>query len=206
MTESSDDLTDKTTPPNDQTQRLLAEGRPFLPAYFESISSRLETLVRFRISQALSSRMDVEDVLQEAYLVIDQRLDEFLQGRPVSAFVWMRQLTLQKLIDLQRHHFGQKRDPLREAKAGNASAALSITRYIASAYTSPSQHAVRNERMEQLRLALESMSETDQEIVAMRHFEQLSNRETAEALEITEKAASNRYIRALAQLKKLLQP
>ena len=48
------------------------------------------------------------------------------------------------------------------------------------------------------------MSETDQEIVAMRHFEQMSNRETAESLGISEKAASNRYVRALAQLKKIM--
>jgi len=41
--------------------------------------------------------------------------------------------------------------------------------------------------------------------LALRHFEQLNNRETAEILGITDAAASIRFIRALRKLKDLVQ-
>ena len=48
------------------------------------------------------------------------------------------------------------------------------------------------------------MSDIDQEVLALRHFEELTNRETAQVLDISEQAASVRYVRALARLKDVL--
>ena len=45
------------------------------------------------------------------------------------------------------------------------------------------------------------MKDIDREVLALRHFEQLTNREAAQVLGISEQAASDRYIRALARLK-----
>jgi RNA polymerase sigma-70 factor (ECF subfamily) len=52
--------------------------------------------------------------------------------------------------------------------------------------------------------AIEAMDDKDREIILMRHYEQLSNQEIAEALELTEPAASMRYLRALKRLRVLL--
>jgi RNA polymerase sigma-70 factor (ECF subfamily) len=41
-------------------------------------------------------------------------------------------------------------------------------------------------------------------MLALRHFEELSNNETALVLGLSKAAASNRYVRALARLKKVL--
>ncbi len=48
------------------------------------------------------------------------------------------------------------------------------------------------------------MSDVDREVLALRHCEELTNRETAQVLDITEQAASVRYVRALARLKNVL--
>jgi RNA polymerase sigma-70 factor (ECF subfamily) len=48
------------------------------------------------------------------------------------------------------------------------------------------------------------MDPIDREILALRHFEELSNNEVAAELGITKAAASNRYVRALARLSTLL--
>ena len=56
-----------------------------------------------------------------------------------------------------------------------------------------------------IEMALESMDEIDREIIAMRHFEELRNCEVAEALGIKEAAASNRYMRALARLREVIE-
>jgi RNA polymerase sigma-70 factor (ECF subfamily) len=70
--------------------------------------------------------------------------------------------------------------------------------------TSPSQAAIRDEWKKQLTEALESMDEIDREVLTLRHFEDLSNKEVADLLGIGENAASNRYVRALTRLKGLL--
>jgi hypothetical protein len=44
----------------------------------------------------------------------------------------------------------------------------------------------------------------DREVIALRHFEQLSRAETAQALEMRESAVSKRYVRALERLKDIL--
>jgi RNA polymerase sigma-70 factor (ECF subfamily) len=48
------------------------------------------------------------------------------------------------------------------------------------------------------------MNELDREVIALRHFEELSNLETAEILDIEPAAASKRYIRALKRLKEIM--
>jgi RNA polymerase sigma-70 factor (ECF subfamily) len=70
--------------------------------------------------------------------------------------------------------------------------------------TSPSQGAIRNEQTQQLREALDSMDAIDREVLALRHFEQLSNKEVAEVLSLGKTAASNRYVRALERLKLIM--
>jgi len=56
-------------------------------------------------------------------------------------------------------------------------------------------------RQEQVRAELEPI---DREILALRHFEELSNAEAAHLLDIRESAASKRYTRALKHLKDVL--
>jgi RNA polymerase sigma-70 factor (ECF subfamily) len=63
---------------------------------------------------------------------------------------------------------------------------------------------VRAELQLRVQEALNSMDALDREVLALRHFEQLSNLETAQALGISEAAASNRFVRALKRLKDIL--
>ena len=55
-----------------------------------------------------------------------------------------------------------------------------------------------------LAAALEAMDPTDREVLALRHFEQLSSAEAAVVLGIQERAAAKRYLRALQRLREIL--
>jgi RNA polymerase sigma-70 factor (ECF subfamily) len=70
--------------------------------------------------------------------------------------------------------------------------------------TSPSQAAQRAEMMEILRDAIDRLDPTDREVLALRHFEELSNHEVAALLGIQSAAASKRYVRAVERLKEAL--
>ncbi len=53
--------------------------------------------------------------------------------------------------------------------------------------------------------AIETLDDNDREVVLMRHFEQLSNKDVAQSLSISESAAGMRYLRAMRRLRGLLQ-
>ena len=63
---------------------------------------------------------------------------------------------------------------------------------------------MRAELQIQVQEALNGMDPLDREVLTLRHFEMLSNGETAQVLGIKKSAASNRYIRALERLKDIL--
>ena len=71
-------------------------------------------------------------------------------------------------------------------------------------FTSPSRAAVRADVLGLVQAAIEQMDSIDREVLALRHFEDLTNSEVAEALGIEQDAASIRYIRALRRLKTIL--
>jgi RNA polymerase sigma-70 factor (ECF subfamily) len=85
---------------------------------------------------------------------------------------------------------------------GATSAALAAQ--LLGHFTRPSEAAVRAERKVQLQTALNAMDPIDREVLALRHFEQLTVSETALVLGIKEKAAGMRYVRALRRLKEIL--
>lgn len=190
-------------------ERAEAGDRSALGELIQQHRQRLTRVVAFRLDRRMRGRIDAADVVQEAFLDATSRFGEYLAERKMPFFLWLRFLTLQKLCELHRSHFGVKaRDVTREVslQAGTYPEATSVVlaNQLLGKYTTPSQVAVRAEIKRQLEQALNEMDTIDREIVALRNFEQLSNVETARILEISESAASNRYIRAIKRLRKIL--
>ena len=181
-----------------------------LAELFSNFRPRLWRMVNFRMDPRLHGRVDADDVLQESWLNAVQRIDYFLRDASRSIFVWFRLIVGQTLADVHRRHLGtQKRSAAREFSIDRgwsaASTSFSLSFHLVGHLTSPSHAAFRAELGEQLETALAGMSDIDREVLALRHFEELTNGETAQVLEISEQAASVRYMRALGRLKTVLK-
>jgi RNA polymerase sigma-70 factor (ECF subfamily) len=178
--------------------RFLMEWRP-----------RLRTMVLLRLDPRLKMRVDPSDVIQEAFLEISKRLGEFLRTRPMPLYLWVRRMTGQSILGVHRHHLGREaRDPRKEVALEHhwipeASSEV-LAAHLVKEERTPLDEAVRAERKARVQAALESMPPLDREVLALRHFEQLSNAEVARTLELTESGASKRYFRALERLRKSL--
>lgn len=177
---------------------------------FEQHRVRLRRTVALRLDRRLRGRIDASDVIQEAHLEAAKRLPEYLKAPAMPFFLWLRMIVGQRLMALHRRHLGVKsRDAAREvsiyrgAQPEATSAALAAR--LIGRHTRPSQALARAEREFRLREALNSMEPLDREVLALRHFEQLSNAEAASVLGIKESAASKRYIRALDRLREILK-
>jgi len=201
------------TPDGRQTEEALLEeavggSREALDTLLGTYRGRLRRMISLRLDRRLQARVDASDVIQEAFLEAYERFPEYARTRPASFFLWLRFLTRQRLVTLHRRHVGtQGRDPRREVSLG-AAATLATSESLAAALlgtgTSPSQAAMRDEAKAQVEDALGHLDPLDREVVALRHFEHLSNSEVAEELAITEAAASKRYLRAVQHLHDVL--
>jgi RNA polymerase sigma-70 factor (ECF subfamily) len=170
---------------------------------------RLRRMVAFRMDPRLQGRLDPADVIQETFLEAWQHLADYLGQPAMPFFLWLRGIAGNKLRELHRHHLGtQMRDARREvalyhgAMPETTSAALAAQ--LLGHASRPSEAAIQAETRIRLQEALNSMDPLDREVLALRHFEQLTPAETARVLGIKEKAAGMRYVRALRRLKEVL--
>ena len=176
-------------------------GNLWLAELWQEHKERLLKLLTLRMPPVLLRRLSPEDLLQKTYLACGARLD-FLQAEPqVPIYVKLRRIALQTLADQERYHLGAgKRDAMKESTPDSdeqTDGAMDAWAGFADSISSPRSHIEKLERRAIIRRLLREMPETDREILQLRHFEEMSNRECAAALGIAEKAASIRYVRAL---------
>ena len=176
---------------------------------FAASRDRLKRMVRLRLDRRLQARLDASDVLQEAFLDVQKKAAEFAAKPDMPAYLWLRLIVAERLLILHRHHLGTRmRDAGQEVslhRGGLPTASThSLANLLLGRITSPTQAAIRAERQIRLQEALNSMDAIDRDMLALRHFEELSNSEAAAVLGLTKTAASNRYIRALKRLKEIL--
>jgi RNA polymerase sigma-70 factor (ECF subfamily) len=195
--------------PDDLLRRANAGDQQALAGLFAHYRERLRRMVRLRLDRRLQGRLDPSDVLQEAYLDFSKRFPEYAAEPKLPFFLWLRLLTGQRLIDLHRMHLGAKmRDANQEVSlyrgALPQASSVSLAAQLLGRLTTASRAAIRAETQIRVQEALNSMDPMDREILTLRHFEMLSNEETALVLGLKKSAASNRYIRALKRLKEIL--
>ena len=191
-------------------RRALEGDEPALAALFDGSRDRLRKMVRLRLDRRLSGRVDTSDVLQDAYLDVRRRIAEYARDPSAMPFhLWLRLVAGQRLTDVHRHLLGaQMRDAGMEVSLHRGpfpqADSMSLAAQLLGKLTSASKAAIRAEHKLIVQEALNSMDPIDREVLALRHFEHLSNDETAQVLGQSKSAASNRYIRALKRLKEIL--
>ena len=189
---------------------LQEDREEALAKYFFAVEGRLKRIVNFRLDYRLGGRVSESDVIQETYVRAAKRIDSFLQKDDMPFFVWLRLEVSQKLHEIHRHHFGaEKRDVRKEIKLGqnndSGRTSMALAAHIVAQLTSPSRLIERAEQIAILEKTLGEMNELDREVIALRHFEELSNIETAKSLGIEPAAASKRYLRALKRLREIME-
>ena len=202
MTTESGDL-------DDLLERVQRGDEQALVALFTRYRDRLRRMVRLRLDRRLQGRLDPSDVLQEAYLDVAKRAGEYVANPSVPVFLWLRLITGQRLTALHRQHLGARmRDAGQEVSlyrgALPQATSVSLAELLLGRLTSPTQAAQRAEIQIRLQEVINAMDPIDREVLTLRHFEELSNVETAQVLGIQKAAASNRYLRALKRLKDTL--
>lgn len=193
-----------------QLQRAVDGDQRALSDLWERYHDRLKRLVRLRLDRRVQGRVDASDVLQEVFIDFATRIEDYLNEPTMPFYLWLRFLTGQRLQLVHRYHLGTKmRDAGREVSLTRSSmpeaSSVSLAAQLLGRFTSVIEAVQRAEMQLILQDAINELDPIDREVLALRHFEELSNQETALVLGIDTSAASNRHVRALKRLRQSLE-
>lgn len=169
-----------------------------------------ETLVRTHIAYLLRVARNIlrdealaEDCVQEAFLSAFTKIDTF-EGRS-GIRSWLRRITmnaaLMKLRSAKRREERPIEDFLPEFDRNGCRLEPPWTRL-----ATPEEIAESNDRSALVKQKVAELPEAYRSVLVLRDFEELSTREVAEALGLSEAAVRVRLHRARAALKTLLEP
>jgi RNA polymerase sigma-70 factor, ECF subfamily len=123
-------------------------------------------------------------------------------------YPWLRSIAWERLIQLHREHVvAERRSVNREEQffpLPQESEAMLADRFAASA-TGVTGGAVRKEIRNRVRAAIAELQPASQEVVILRHLEELPFKDIAAVLNVSETAVYSRYRRAVEQLASLLK-
>ncbi len=196
-----DDFTD-----DRRVQEAVAGDEAAMAELFGQHRERLKLMITLRMDRRMQGRVDASDVLQDAYVDLARQLPNYAKDPKLPLFLWMRRIAGQRLSKLHRDHLGRaKRDAALEVSLHRGPIPQASSCILASQlmgqFTSAGQKAIRAEMRLKLQEVLNGLEANDREILTLRHFEQLDNREIATLLEISEPAASQRHYRAVLRLR-----
>ena len=209
---------DATTPDESPELRALLDRLDggdvaALGGLFALYQSKLKRMVDLRLDPRLNGRVSASDVVQEAYIDALKRVRHYIDNPEMPFHVWLRLIAGQRLVEVHRQHLGARcRDAGQEisidrngrGRGWAAASSVCLAGHLAGHGPSPSSIVVRGETLARLEAALDALDPIDREVLALRHFEELTNQEVAELLGLDKSAASKRYMRALVRLKDVL--
>lgn len=201
-------------PESDKTQELLNLAKQGDQSATDRLLGRhrdaLRRLVAMRLDKRIQTRVDASDIVQDVLVEANRRLNKYLDNPVMPFHLWLRHMAKDRIIDAhRRHRVSAKRSVDREqpmvAAGGLDRSTMELAAQLCDRQATPAAAATMQELQVRFEAAIAQLTEQDQEIVLMRHFEHLSNQETAQALGLSEPASSMRYLRAMRRLRTLLQ-
>jgi len=200
-------------PGGDKTEELLLGARDgdddAVNRLIERHRAAVLRMVQMRLDHKIRRRVDVSDVVQDVMIEANRRLQAYIANPAMPFHLWLRHIAKDRIIDAHRRHRGsQKRSVDREqalaVPGANDRSTMDLAVHLCDRELTPAAAATQREMAKRVADAVSELGDQDGEIIIMRHYEQLTNQEVAAALDLTEPAASMRYLRAVRRLRELL--
>lgn len=186
------------------TQKLLDGISTSDSSSFDQLFSRHRAFIRrvidLRLDNKLRARVDPSDIVQETQLEAYRRLEDYLQRKPMPFRLWLRKTACERLTMTRRKHVHAARRSVDNEQYLPDNSTQQANELLQATGSTPSQQVGRREMAVKVRTAIDQLSESDREILLLRHYEGLSHDEAAEVLQIEPATARKRYGRALLRL------
>lgn len=191
------------------TEQLIAQARAgdetALGQILSAQRSYLRVLARVEVGRHLQGKLDVSDIIQEAFLEAHKSFPHF-KGKHEPQFIqWIRSILAHTIANTVRRYFGtQARDPRLEQQlvADIDQSAVSLGGLLVDPGASPSQQVLRVEQTRLVTDALSRLPEDYQTVLILRHLEGLTFPKIAERMGKSVDSVEKLWLRGLTRLKK----
>jgi RNA polymerase sigma-70 factor (ECF subfamily) len=179
-----------------ETGQLFAQGRNGSPealnAFYERSARKLLAIIRLRLGRALRAEVESRDILQSVLLKSFDRLSQL--ENPDAVMAWLARMAENEIRDRVDYLSRQRRDVARKVPIEDHAEQMP-----APIRQALSQVIVK-ERAEHLERALESLPESQRDLIVLRKLEELTFAEIGARLGKSEDACRVGFARAMAAL------
>jgi len=178
------------TPVPDDEPGLAERVRAGDAAAFETLVTRYSRRAFSVAYRLMGQKEDAEDLVQDAFLAVLQRIDTFQAGRPFGP--WFFRVLVNRGLNARKSRSLRAVDEIPETAAHHG--------------PSPERDAERTELRDRLRRAMDTLPERQRTIVELFELEGFGGPEIAEILEISDGTVRWHLHEARKTLKKALAP
>ncbi|GAC1448631.1 MAG: hypothetical protein NVSMB9_31950 [Isosphaeraceae bacterium] len=140
----------------------------------EQYRDYLRLLARLQLSPRMRGQLDPSDIVQQTLLKAHERIDQF-RGKTDEEFQgWLRAILARTLADAARQLGRQAGGGDRSLEAALEHSSVRLEALLASDQSSPSQEAMRSERLVGLANALARLSEDQRMALELRYLRGLA--------------------------------
>lgn len=153
--------------------------------YFE----RVFAYVAYRVGR----RQDAEDITSKVFMNVIEKIDQFEYRGNGSFAAWLFRIAYNAVQQFHRHNQQMLLIPLDDLPEIQSSALL------------PDEMVLRQEQFTRLQAMIQSLSVRRQEVISLRFFAELQNKEIAIVLGLDERTVASHLSRALDDLQQKYQ-
>jgi RNA polymerase sigma-70 factor (ECF subfamily) len=176
------------------------------PAKLERFREYLLLLARLRLPPRLQSKVGASDIVQQTLLKATQNIGQYRGQDERELAAWLRRILGNALVDAIREFDGAKRDLAleRSLEATLTQSSARLEAFLDAGAGTPSERAIRHERVLHLSAALAKLPEDQQQALELHYLQGCTVAETAEAMGRTERSIAGLVRRGLQSLRTLL--
>lgn len=169
-----------------------------------SLRPWLKLVAERELPAALRGRVEASDIVQQTLLDAWRGLQGFRGTTHAERLAWLRMILRRVVLQHGRSRFGTQKRAGERLQCELDLTDSRIGRLAGGGTPTPDEQAVANETSLLLAQALEALPAEDQQLIRLRHFDELSHDEIAVRLGCSPAAARMRWVRALRQLRERL--
>lgn len=171
----------------------------------------LNSLSHGHLDDRIGIRVSASDIVQDTLLEAHRDFGSF-SGTTIEEFTgWLRRILFNNLAtSIEKHVLADKRD-VRKQKSLDQDLGRTdqshpkLARYLQQDITSPSTPMQRDESLGQLLTAINQLPPDYEEVIRLRHFDDLSFNQIAERLGRNSGAVRMMWVRAVEKLRQVLE-
>lgn len=169
----------------------------------ECFRNYLVVLARLRLESRLRSKLDPSDIVQQTLLEAHRDRDQFRGRNSAERAAWLRQILARNMANAARDLRRGKRDVAKEQslEAALDESSARIGAWLAADQSSPSEPALRAERLLALADAMAKLPDDQRQAVELHHLSGQPLAEVADEMNRSKGAVAALLFRALKSLR-----